>query len=236
MKELIEAWISNQDYQTGVELYRRFGNSAFMLKMFENGESNFNRDKLLQSLTELITNEQLKPVLIEKERVHEVLEDDSKRLSDRSTAPDEIKDAIKRRKYLYATAREKHGNLKLLSKKGDGDQEERRLIAMVILDKFDDINKIWNKTSFYDNRGRLPVTKVNLEVDFSGADTVELNKKWLTNYKYVKRAVKNPKQKKQVSERTILNQQIENYLTTQDAFFHLGLKMPEIRNEETEAQ
>ena len=238
MEEIINTWIANQDYQSGVEIYRRFGDSAFMLKMFENGESNFNRKKLIDELTDLLPEKQTNtvvPVLVEKAEIRHALEDDSKRLSEKSTAPPEIKEAIKRRKYLYATAREKHGNLKLLANKGDVEQEERRLLAVSILEKFDEINELWNKTTFYDERGRLPVEKLNPEVDFSGADTIELNKKWLTNYKYAKRAVKNPRQKKQVAQRILANQEIKNYLITQDAFFHVGLEMPTIRTEEKES-
>jgi hypothetical protein len=233
MKELIEVWIKNQDYRSGTELYRRFGSSAFMLKMFLSGESDFNREKLLEQLSNLLPRNNVKPALVEKREVLTVLEDDSKKLSDRSTAPEEVKAVIKERKYLYATAREKHGNLKLLAKYGDEAKEQRRLFANEIIEKFYAITEHWNFTTFYDETGRV-YQKINTEVDYSGADVNTLNKTWLKNYKYVKRAVNNPRQKDKVTERCKENEEIKTHLVSQDAFYHEGLTMPEVRADKEE--
>lgn len=223
MQELIKIWAKKQDYATGVELYRRYGSSSFLLRMFEAGESEFNRDKLLAELSKFIAE---KPKLVSKEQILTVLKDESKNLSERNNAPEEIKEAIKRRKYLYASSREKHSNLKLLAKLGDSTQEARRLLAVEILEKFVEINEKWNLTSFFDKTGRLP-TKINLDVDFSGACEKTLNAEWLKNYKYVKRAAKisfSP----EVISRIKRNELLKEHLIKIDAFYHEGLTIPTI--------
>jgi hypothetical protein len=233
MKELIEEWIKNQDYRSGTELYRRFGSSAFMLKIFLSGESDFNRAKLLEQLIGLLPAKKEQTVLVQRKDVLTVLDDDSRKLSDRSSAPDQIKSVIKERKYLYATAREKHSNLKLLAKSGDEAKELRRLFANEIIEKFYAITEHWNFTTFYDETGRV-YQKVNSEVDYSGADVNTLNKTWLKNYKYVKRAVNSPQQKDKVGERCKENYEIKTHLLIQDAFYHDGLTMPEVRADKEE--
>ncbi|WP_187261310.1 hypothetical protein [Pontibacter beigongshangensis] len=58
MVEEIKNWLnSGQDYADGVALYEKYGSSGVRKRMFASGPSSFNREKLLESLQELVPAE-----------------------------------------------------------------------------------------------------------------------------------------------------------------------------------
>ncbi len=62
MVQEIKRWLaSDQDYAAGVALYETHGSSNVRKRMFASGATSFNREKLTQSLQELLSAEKPKP-------------------------------------------------------------------------------------------------------------------------------------------------------------------------------
>ncbi|MFD2741959.1 MULTISPECIES: hypothetical protein [Sphingobacterium] len=49
-------WLKNPDYESGVRLYSQFGTNEFLKNIFQQGESDYTRSKLVEELSGIIGN------------------------------------------------------------------------------------------------------------------------------------------------------------------------------------
>ncbi|MCR9064478.1 MAG: hypothetical protein NXI00_10965 [Cytophagales bacterium] len=236
MLELIQSWLKNKDYALGVELYRRFGSSAYLKILFSKGPDTYNSAKLEAEMKGLLSvTEPAKQQPLAKEYVaqkKDILP------SEASDAPAEIKSAISKRKSLYAQVRVNRDKLSDAYLTDNESGLDLNMLAHEILNAWDGIRDCWELTNFYDKYQRLP-EKVQNETDYDTWPTDVLNKTFLNNYKYIKKYLHNIKKREAVIERINASLAIKSTLQKKDAFFHQTLTIPsaselDSRTEETE--
>lgn len=107
----IKFWLEqNGDYKQGIELYERYGNNKTWLSTFINlGETEFTYEQLSKQLTACIEATQATTQQL-AELTYKQLKSSSPP-SDLQTAPQSIKDAVERRKHLYAVVNREHERL-----------------------------------------------------------------------------------------------------------------------------
>lgn len=235
--ELIQKWLdSGRDYQVGVEIYRRLGDNGFLKKLFIE-EDAWNRKELTEQLIKLL--DKLKPsaehqlssssIVANKAEIQQLLRDELKPSSERMDAPEQIKEAIKRRKFLYAQARDAHSKIKILNETNSVEAKERRLeLCTLILNSFDEIKNLWDITNFFDTYKKMPENTHSVPTNFEQLDIITLNTDWLIDYKYIRKNQKNLALKDRVNERIRNCQAREKILRQKDAFFHEKHTLPDI--------
>jgi len=230
---LIKAWFSTgKDYQIGYEIYRRLGTNS-LLKSLLKTEDDWNISELEEQLYGLLSQLQKagtkQVVEPNREKVEEILSNEVKVPSDRTTAPLEIKEAVKRRKYLYASSRDSHSQLKALDSFLDAVSiEKKRLNCKIIIENFQEISSNWDLTNYYDLHLKLPINTKEGEIYFETMDTASLNISWMIDYKYIQ------KYKAKAGKAAIVNQRIldcmarQKILIKRDAFIYERHTLPTI--------
>lgn len=241
---LIQSWLkSNRDYAIGFEIFRRLSQNNFLKELLAT-EDEWNAETLAEELTQLAeelaqaipeltqATAQLQPNAAKNsstERVEQILAEERKAPSDRASAPEQIKEAVKRRKYLYAAGRDAHSQLKVLSDiDTDEAQEKRHTLAAEILNIFDEIKTLWDLTNYYDTYLRLPAQPQELKTDLATLDIASLNQDWLTDYKYIMKFRNDTGKRTKVLERIALCAKREEILRLKDAFIHQNLTIPNL--------
>jgi hypothetical protein len=231
--ELINLWLNgDRNYKLGVEIYNRFGDNDFLKGILAEGEDDYNRERLIEELKELLkTNDIIaseptpKPQRIDYEDV---------KASELPNAPSEVKEARAERKQLYFEARDAHSQLKALrSLSGDEMKEKRKQLAKSILQNFDLIKPLWDFTNFYDEFQRMPEPKQEEEEtqsNYALMDNMQLNELWLKQYKYCQKWKADKTKINQLKERVKSNKEIQNVLG--DAFQYRKYQMPIIADTE----
>lgn len=141
MIEIITDWLEYPLYWKGVELYKQYGESAFLKNVFNGGEDDYNRGKLIAALTEIRDNYvQEEEKVIEKmpETLTEKLEE-ARRLMDQRSA-------IKERLRVYYLSEQ--------------PQAELKKEAFLILDINQRLQDIYDEERFYRQTGYLPEREV----------------------------------------------------------------------------
>ena len=235
--ELIQTWLaSGRNYQVGVEIYRRLGDNDFLKKVLLE-EDEWNTKELTEQLIKLLdkltssAQQQLSSSskTAQRAEIQQLLKDELKPFSERTDAPEQIKEAIKRRKFLYAQARDAHSKIKILNETKTNEAKERRYeLSVLILSSFDEIKELWDLTNFFDAYQKLPENTQSANVNFEELDIITLNQDWLIDYKYIRKNLANVRLKERVNERIINCQQREKILRLKDAFVHENLTLPDI--------
>lgn len=227
--ELINLWLNgDRNYRLGVEIYNRFGANDFLKVILAEGEDDYNRERLIEELKELLKETDIASEILPKP--HRI-DYDAVKASELINAPYEIKEAIVERKRLYFEGRDAHSQLKALrNMPGEDMAERRKQLAKTILQNFDLIKPLWDTTNFYDEFGRLPEPKPKEEKEVSSSyalmDNMQLNELWLKQYKYCQKWKTEKTKISQVRERIESNQKIQNVLG--DAFQYRKYQMPTI--------
>lgn len=214
MYEVIHHWLgSSRDYDIGLELLRRFGNSDFLLKMLSTGKDYWNEKTLSEELTKLRDSVQS----FEKEekfvKAKEIVTESLKRPSDAENAPIEIKEIVAKRKVIYNEGKKLHARLKLYT-----DDEERYRACMRILEIRQELKKMWSFTNFYDDNLRLPENVQVETLKWEGLDDFSLNQQWHTNYKYVNKFMTDKTKTDKLKERITAAFTIKEILIDRNAF------------------
>lgn len=245
---LIQTWLdSNREYAIGYEIYRRLGKNNFLKDILADGEDEWNAETLLneladlaQELAQFASSVAPAPAHVAANvaqsspsaKVEQILAEERKAASDRADAPETIKEAIKRRKYLYASSRDAHSKLKVLSTIDTAEaKEQRHALAVKILNSFDEIKTLWDLTNYYDTYRKLPVQPQELKTDLATLDIATLNQDWLIDYKYILKFRNDTKKRTRVLERISLCTEREKILRLKDAFIHGNLTIPAITGE-----
>lgn len=248
---LIQTWLnSNRDYSIGYEIFRRLSKNNFLKDLLAT-EDEWNAETLVDELTQLaaqLTAEltQAAGQLTERaaqntanaaknsstERVEQILADERKAPSDRAGAPEAVKEVVRRRKFLYASARDAHGKLKALcSIEGAEAAQQRHALAVEILNTFDEIKTLWDVTNYFDTYLKMPAQPQELKTDLATLDIATLNQDWLIDYKYITKFRNDTGKRTKVLERISLCAERERILRLKDAFLHGNLTIPDIRGE-----
>ena len=107
----IQIWLENNgSFEDGLRLFELFGNNQTWLSTFQNiGESDFTTEELHKQLNNLLvaTEAQSEPIKqeVSKQSTNTIAP------SDLPDAPDSIKEAVNRRKQLYASVNREHERL-----------------------------------------------------------------------------------------------------------------------------
>lgn len=224
---LLENWLSIQDFGTGVEILKLYEPDSFLVIMLQKiGENDWNKARLLEAIEALAATKQAspKPTIEEKrEKVIGIVQQDLKAPSERENAPSKIKTAVARRKALYNEGKAHHAMMKAVAT--DSERLER---VIAIIDARPEIQMLWKLTNFYDNNGREPEVIENVAIDTEGLDNVSLNADWLKHYKYINKYKDNLKLRAKVLDRIAECKAIEIELTKRDAFQYANLKIPNL--------
>ena len=224
MYEVIHTWLSSsRDYDIGLELLRRFGNSDFLLKMLSTGKDYWNEKTLMEELTKLRDSVQS----FEKEekfvKAKEIVKEALKRPSDSENAPFEVKEIVAKRKVIYNEGKKLHARLKLYK-----DDEERYGACMRILAIRKELKKMWSFTNFYDDNLRLPENLETETLKWEGLDDFSLNKEWQTIYKYIGKFKDDKTKIDKLKERLSNAFAIKEILIERNAFQYPNLTIPNI--------
>ena len=224
MYEIIHQWLaSRRDYEIGVELFRRFEGSDFLLKMFSSGKDYWNEKTLVEELTKLRDSVQN----FEKEeqfvKAKEIVKEALKRPSDAENAPLEVKAVIEKRKVIYNEGKKLHARLKLYK-----CDKERYKACVRILEIRQELKKMWSFTNFYDDNLRLPENVQAETLKWEGLDDFSLNQQWHTNYKYVTKFKADKTKIDTLKERIAAAFSIKEILIDRNAFQYPNLVIPSI--------
>lgn len=234
--ELINLWLNgDRNYKLGVEIYNRFGDNDFLKGILAEGEDDYNHERLIEELKELVKTEtKTQSITSESQPKSQRFDYEDVKASELPNAPDEIKEAILERKRLYFDARDAHSQLKALRNlQGDEMKEKRKQLAKTIIQNFDLIKPLWDTTNFYDEFRRLPEAKQKeeeVQSNYALMDNMQLNELWLKNYKYCQKWKADKTKITQLRERIESNQKIQNVL--EDAFQYRKYKIPIISESE----
>lgn len=149
MQENLIAWIEgNQDYDQGLSLYQRYGSSAMLKKVLAQGNTSFNRAKLLAEIQKLYAAQPVQrpePAIVP--------------LQDRPA--DELEaELTQERKQAHQQAAYLKAQLPLIQ-----SQQKRKAIAFQILALHDRNNEIWAMLEYKAKHGFFPnQLKAELEV------------------------------------------------------------------------
>ncbi|MDJ1472841.1 hypothetical protein [Xanthocytophaga flava] len=187
----IQQWlIGGQDYKAGVELYQKFGNSSVWKNILSQGETEYNRDKLLSLLTDLSKEnhaEKLasKPVAAPKPEVYKP-----------APEPGSLLDQVKSEWLpLYKRMSFLHTQLTHLPAK------ERGEIAFEILRLDKEVNQIWKKEKFIREHGQLPAESIQESKAAHDLSTqIGIQKRILNLRCSISKHKKNPKRKEDLTE------------------------------------
>ncbi|WP_394990944.1 hypothetical protein [Emticicia sp.] len=107
----IKYWLeSNGSFEDGLRLFELFGNNQTWLSTFQNiGESEFTSEQLHKQLSSLVIVAEAKPEQLKQELSKQIISTIAP--SDLTDAPEAIKEAVNRRKYLYSSVNREHERL-----------------------------------------------------------------------------------------------------------------------------
>ena len=178
----LTAWVDDREssFEDGLRLYREFGSSSFLLKLFEKGETVYTRDRLRQELTTLSQEIIDNPGLLKKEKSSSI----PKTVSmpppamvyqrppvpeDTSGYPEELQKKIALKGSLYKKACWLHSQL-LHMKTND----ERKVAAELICKHFTQIDEVWQELDYY---AEHKILKNSIGFDFEKMSTYDLIKR-----------------------------------------------------------
>ncbi len=135
--ECIQDWLKSPLYWRGVELYQLYGESAFLKKLFSSSEDDYNREKLIAALQEIVDNEIVEEAIV----ISNMPASLRTKLEQGKCLMDE-RAALKERLRVYY-----HQNTTAKVCKG---------VAFSILDINDKLNEIYDEERFFKSTGFLP--------------------------------------------------------------------------------
>lgn len=176
----LTAWVDDREssYEDGLRLYREFGSSSFLMKLFDKGETVYSRERLRQELTTLSQEIIDNPQLLKKQPVPT-----SKKVevppmavyqrppvpADTSNYPEELQKKIALKGSLYKKACWLHSQLNFMA-----TNDERKVAAEMIVDHFKKIQEVWDEVDYYSEH---KVLKSSIGYEFEKMSTYELIKR-----------------------------------------------------------
>jgi len=159
----IEQWLhTGQDFDTGVILIHKYSSRSLLKRMLESGDTDFNREKVLEELIFLNQQEEKKkePVVVRKAILSE---------QEYQLAPDNIRAIEKQAKDLFKENARRHAELATMLNEAlkqfpnDLKRQEEYLTARnagdignVILDVDDEIAALFYKIDYWKVHKKLP--------------------------------------------------------------------------------
>jgi len=142
----INEWLSNPArlYGQGMQLYLQHGSNEFYKKMFLRGETPLTRSTLIEQLKKMVPA-QVKPQAVPSPppaRLSEL----KVTVPKRQDLPEELQKADVKKGQLFREASMCHRKLTMVS-----TDQERFALAQTILNKFDQIDEIWQQIDDYQN-------------------------------------------------------------------------------------
>lgn len=137
----VKAWLENEIYYEGVQLYEKYGNNAYLKKFFSEGTESHRRTLLTQELKELLTATMATAQAKEVARpdVVQVLMREAGSLMDERTA-------LKERARL------------IIERKIDTEAELSQIVLRIMKGINPRLDEIFGLRDFYDANGYLPET------------------------------------------------------------------------------
>lgn len=219
MKRLeIERWLESPDWQTGVELYQKYGDNL-VVKALLKVKTDFAFKRLKEELSKICLQEDKTTIV--QGKVTSVEDLRYKKPSELPDAPAQIRSAVAKRRNLYNEYISLHALLKEFV-----PLEERRKASLRILDIFDEIAPLWDLTNYYDVNLKLPEERASEVKELDNMTTEELHRQYETCYKYCRKNVSNDKLRQKCIERVETAKEIRNILETRNAFFLERLAFP----------
>lgn len=176
----LTAWVEDREssYEDGLRLYREFGSSSFLMKLFDKGETVYSRERLRQELTSLSQEIIDNPQLLKKQPVTAAKKTEVPPLKiyqrppvpeDTSQYPEELQKKIAIKGSLYKKACWLHSQLSFMQ-----TNDERRVAAEMIIDHFSKIQEVWDELDYY---AEHKVLKSSIGYEFEKMSTYELMKR-----------------------------------------------------------
>lgn len=178
----LTAWVEDREssYEDGLRLYREFGSSSFLLKLFEKGETVYTRERLREELTTLSQEIIENPDLLQKKgRTTKTVSSEPLPPievyqrppvpENTSGYPEELQKKIALKGSLYKKCCFMHSQL-LHMKSND----ERKVAAEFIDSNFKKMQEIWDELDYY---AEHKVLKSSIGYQFEKMTTYELIKR-----------------------------------------------------------
>lgn len=189
----IHSWLkSSRNYEQGVDLYEKYGNSQVLLDMFRKGENSFTGKKLVEALRDISTPESgvssitqsTAPARTASPSQSPSSPERSRRADSEEEAkkPTPIDDIKKRRTILY---RERDYMKAALPK---ATKDIKREYCLKIMENTYEIDKLWKVIDHFDNTGEI--LDLKKEEELQSMDIYQLEKKILNARANVSKAKK----------------------------------------------
>lgn len=189
----IKEWLNSnpKDYWQGVELYSNERHNKALLNWYRLGKNSVSLQSLIEELRKV-------SLVIEKSLVSvntPVLKTTSKKPldvftkkkreeprgflpSDKDDAPEEVKRMVARRKILFLEVNRLHAVISRCT-----NDLERAVLAIQIVESWDEIEKLWRKTNYYDNHLSLPVELPTVEIQIKEGESLVKRLQTLRSYR-----------------------------------------------------
>jgi hypothetical protein len=142
----IQEWLlSSRDFETGRQLYEQFGSSAVLKKMFTQGATVFNREKLAKELAAMVVTAPVATVIALPKPVTAPVPAPAK------TVSDPTKKVLEQIQPLLEERRHHHTRLEMVY-----TSAERRELAFRILELSEQLTPLWELYNFAKAHGQLP--------------------------------------------------------------------------------
>lgn len=133
----ITTWLSgDRDYFDGVELFKQYGTSVTLLKLFQSGENSYTVNRLEQELKKLLPAPKIINVKIP--------------INKPDGDPEVISVLRAKATKLYKTCSHLHAQLTQLQ-----TDAERLTHSLTILDTMDEVERLWDVIDHYDKTGEI---------------------------------------------------------------------------------
>lgn len=192
----IERWLNqpNRDYTTGVSLYRRYGNSRFVLDLLSQGADEYNQQRLVQELRQLNVSLSLPSVpatpaeptdavfsSLEAYTRFSVPQQEPIRSEE---LPESLQLLVVEKSSRYKQCCSLHQRLEYMP-----SDKERAAAAQLICDHFRRIDEIWQQLDYYQ---RHKIIRPKHGKDLSSFNMATLLKRRNTLRTYISRLRKAP--------------------------------------------
>lgn len=169
----IQSWLtSDRNYQQGVELYNRFGNSSSLKRVLANGATSRNIETLVYELQKLVkavpaTSHAPKTIVL-KATVIKNPETKFEPVSSIQRNNQQVMHLIEAKNRLFKEYVATFHTIELLP------EDQRREAALKCLSLMEEVQKLWDKIDYFDAHGMLPREETPEEKKPSEMDKAEL--------------------------------------------------------------
>lgn len=194
----ITKWLNTKDFEEGTALYEQYGTNKVLLAWYQKGKNSAAEKSLLaelkklETIAEVIDEQVKKPIQkVYTTNLHILSTAKDKRMakekaatvsksvlpSDADDAPEEVKNIVQRRKFLFSQVNRYHAIL--CQERND---VQRAALAIKLMLAWDEIEVLWRKTQHYDKHRELPVELPKVDIEIASGES--LTKRLLTLRSY----------------------------------------------------